>query len=285
MVTPRVDDARRFLYAEARLLERRCFAAVMGGASPRGALDALLGYRNDDGGFGHGLEPDNRAPGSQPLDVEVAFQVMDMLGRVDDEIVGAACRFLDGLGPGVSCLAAGALEYPRAPHWGTWALQPELNPTAGIAALLWKWGFDHPWRSAATAFCWAAIAAGLPEDAHSFAEALSFLAWVPDEERVAGHTDAIAERLGSLKRFRLDPSAPDYGITPLHLAPSPDSRWIDLFEPSTIEAHLDALVAEQGDDGGWPISWPTVGPAAEQECRGVETLRALRVLRSFGRIA
>lgn len=282
---PRVDDARRFLAAEGRLLEQRCAAAVLDGASPEGALASLLGYRNEDGGFGHGLEPDKAAPGSQPLDVEVAFQVMDLLCHVDAKVVAGACRFLEGLGPGVSCLVPGALEHPRAPHWGSWALRPELNPTAGIVALLWKWGIEDPWRSAATAFCWAAIDAGLPEDAHSFAEALAFLAWAPERARVAALSGAIADRLGSLKRFRLDPAGTDYGITPLHLAPSPDSPWIGLFDAGLIEAHLDALVDEQGDDGGWPISWPTIGPAAVQAYRGIETLRALCVLQAFDRIA
>ena len=33
---------------------------------------------------------------------------------------------------------------PRAPHWGTSALRPELNLRAGIVALLWKLGIDDP---------------------------------------------------------------------------------------------------------------------------------------------
>ena len=37
-------------------------------------VDAVAAYRNDDGGFGHGLEPDKLAPASQPLDVEVALE-------------------------------------------------------------------------------------------------------------------------------------------------------------------------------------------------------------------
>ena len=77
---------------------------------------------------------------------------------------------------------------------------------------------------------------------------------------------------------------PGYGVTPLHYAPAPDSPWIGLFEPAVIDAHLDDLVAAQCDDGGWPISWETIGPAATSDCRGAETLRALRTLRSFGRL-
>ena len=65
------------------------------------------------------------------------------------------------------------------------------------------------------------------------------------------------------------------GMAPLFLGP---------LDPSVVEAHLDALEAAQAEDGGWPITWESLSSAAEAECRGVETLRALRVLRAFGRI-
>ena len=38
-------------------------------SGPVDALDTLEGYRNDDGGYGWGLEPDLRAPESQPAGV------------------------------------------------------------------------------------------------------------------------------------------------------------------------------------------------------------------------
>jgi hypothetical protein len=284
MSKPRFDDARRFLYAEGRLLERRMFATIFEQADAAGAVDALRGYRNADGGFGHGLEPDKRVPDSQPLDVEVAFGVMDAVDRVDRDLVLRACGFLQGLGPGVGCVTAAYSDYPRAPHWADWAIPPSVNPTAGIVALLWKWDIEHPWREAATAFCWEQIEAGLPEDGHSFSEVLSFLAFVPERGRVDALASALPGRLKGLSMFRLDPDDPNYGVSPLQFAPGPDSRWIGLFEPAVIDAHLDALVANQGDDGGWPISWEPIGAAAGRECRGVVTLGALRTLRAFGRL-
>lgn len=284
MSKPRFDDARRFLYAEGRLLERRMFGTIFEQADAGGVLDALRGYRNPDGGFGHGLEPDKRVPDSQPLDVEVAFQAMDAVGRVDRDLVIGACDFLQGLGAGVGCLTPSYREYPRAPHWADWAMPPSLNPTAGIVAMLWKWDIEHPWRQAATAFCWEQIDAGLPGDGHGFGEVLSFLAWVPEPGRAAALADDIAGQLGALSMLRLDLSDTGYGVSPLQYAPAPDSRWIGLFEPSVIDAHLDALVAGQRDDGGWPISWEPIGVAAERDCRGAVTLGTLRTLRAFGRL-
>lgn len=284
MAQVRFEDARRFLYAEGRLLERRLFEVHFGSALAGDALLLLRGYRNPDGGYGHGLEPDKRVPDSQPLDVETALQIMDALGSVEVGVVAGACGFLERLGPGVGLLTGAYAGYPTAAHWGEWALEASLNPTAGIAGLLWKWGVEHPWRSAATTFCWERIEAGLPDDAHGFGEVLTFLGWVPDRERAARVAAQLPERLASLGLFRHDPASSDYGLTPLHFAPSPGGPWAYLFEPEVVEAHLVALAAAQQDDGGWPISWDTIGPAAVSEWRGIETLRALRTLRAYGRI-
>jgi hypothetical protein len=224
-------------------------------------------------------------PDSQPLDVEAAFWAMDTAGRFDPGLARGACDFLQRLGPGVGPLTGAYRDYPHAPHWGgDWATAAGINPTAGLAAMLWKWDVGHPWREAATSFCWEQIDAGLPEDPHAFGEVLAFLAWAPQRSRADEVAAEAAGHLGSLRMFKLDPAGPGYGLTPLHYAPAPDSRWIGLFDPAVIEAHLDALAAGQREDGGWPISWETIGPAAECDCRGAETLRALRVLRAFGRL-
>ncbi|HET6185944.1 MAG TPA: hypothetical protein VFE59_02975, partial [Trebonia sp.] len=65
-----MDDAfaagDRFMLNQARLLERRLFATCFLGQRAARVVDALRGYQNDDGGFGHALEPDKRCPASLP---------------------------------------------------------------------------------------------------------------------------------------------------------------------------------------------------------------------------
>jgi hypothetical protein len=282
-MTTQLRSASEFILREGRLLERRMMATLFEGADASGALDALVGYRNEDGGLGHGLEPDKRAPTSQPLDIEMGFRVMDAVGRVDSGLVIGCCDFLQAIAPGVGCLVPSALAFPCAPHWGAWAVEPSLNPTAGLAALLWKWGVDHPWREAATRFCWAELEAGLPAFSHSFAEVLAFLEAVPDRPRADEVAQQLESRISTLDLFHLDPASPGYGLTPLHFAPFPGGPWSHLFDDATVDGHLDALARAQCEDGGWPISWETLGTAARQECRGVETLRAMRTLRAYGR--
>ena len=85
---------RDFVRRDARLLESRLFATVFEDADPHGVVDALRGYQNADGGFGHGLEPDKRCPDSLALDVEVAFDTLLAAGARDDMMIRRAVDWL-----------------------------------------------------------------------------------------------------------------------------------------------------------------------------------------------
>src|SRR5215472_16748157 len=88
---------RDFIQRQGRLVERRLFATCFEGAPAAGVVDALRGYANDDGGFGHGLEPDKRCPASLPIDVEVALQTMVAAKASDPALIGRACDYLAGV--------------------------------------------------------------------------------------------------------------------------------------------------------------------------------------------
>jgi len=283
--------ADRFLLSHARLLERRLFATCFLGQPAAHAIDALRGYQNDDGGFGHALEPDKRCPASLPVDIEVAFHALATAGSIDREMVNRACDFLArtaadaGAGGGVP-LASGVIEaFPKAEHWSEWAYEPGLNPTAGLVGLLYQLGVDHPWRDAGAAYCWSKLESGeLPGDAHALSETLIFLDQVPDRERADRIAAVLAANLDRIAMLNLDPDAEGYGLTPLYLAPRADSRWRRLFTEAQIDAHLDQLIKAQQEDGGWPISWEPPSGSALSEWRGMVTLAALRTMTSYGRI-
>jgi hypothetical protein len=290
-----MDDAfaagDRFLLNQARLLERRLFASCFLGQPAAGVVDALRGYQNDDGGFGHALEPDKRCPASLPIDVETAFQALATAGGFDQEMVTRACDFLArtaeeaGAGGAVPPAFPVIEAFPRAAHWTDWTYEPGLNPTAGLVGLLYQLGVDHPWRSAGTAYCWRQLeSGGLPGDAHVLKEVLVFLEHVPDTDRAGQQAAALASKLDSIPLFHLDPDAPGYGLSPLDIAPLTGSRWRSLFTEAQIDAHLERLQKAQQADGGWPITWAPPSQAAVAEWRGVVTLQALRTLTSYGRL-
>jgi hypothetical protein len=281
----------RFILNHARLLERRLFATCFLGQPATHVIDALRGYQNDDGGFGHALEPDKRCPASLPIDVETAFQALATANVVDSEMVSRACDFLArtaadaGAGGGVPPAFPVIEGFPRAAHWTEWTFEPGLNPTAGLVGLLYQLGVDHPWREAGAAYCWSKLESGeLPSDAHALSETLIFLDQVPDRERADRIAAVLAANLGDIAMFHLDPDAEGYGLTPLAIAPRADSRWRSLFTQAQIDGHLDRLTTDQQDDGGWPITWEPPSAAAVSEWRGVVTLGALRTVTSYGRI-
>jgi len=284
--TTSFHTARAFLQREGRLLERRLFATLFERAPADGVLDALRGYRNTDGGFGHGLEPDKLCPASLPIDVDIAFQVMNAAGNIDRHMIDDACEYLVSVSrDGGVALADPVIErYPRAEHWTDWTYQIDLNPTAGLTGLLHKFGVDHPWVKAATTFCWDALDAGLPTEAHALGETLVFLEHVPDRDRAEQVSVRLSEHLPSVQLLQLDPHAGGYGVSPLQYAPRPDSPWRGLFSDELIEGHLDRLAAGQQDDGGWPIAWNPPAHSSTLAWRGIETLRALRVLAAYGRL-
>jgi hypothetical protein len=308
---------RDFILRQGRLLERRLFAACFEGAPGTGVVDALRGYRNDDGGFGHGLEPDLRCPASLPIDVEVALRALVMAREpVTDGAAGAVMArepVTDGAGGALvtdgeplvrdaseylARVAASAgrngavpptfslIEaYPRAAHWTEQTYEPGLNPTAGLVGLLRRLRADHPWVAKATSYCWEQISGPeLPADAHALSEVLVFLEHAPERDRADEAAARVRQQLTKASSFRADPGDPSYGLTPLSIAPLAGSRWRSLFTDGEVAAHLEQLQSEQQDDGGWPIRWEPPSEAATLEWRGIVTLEALRTLVSYGRL-
>lgn len=280
-----LDRASAYIWLNARLLERRLFAHLFLGGGREPVLAALRAYQNDDGGFGNALEPDKRAPLSQPIDQEMGLRALDDAG-FDAAMAGRACDFLTTITTaegGVPFTIPSVNAYPRQEWWTAPERPPaSVNPTASISGLLHKHGFGHPWLHRATEYCWRAIEEGGAHEVHELLAVALFLEHVPDRDRAARCFDAIKGRI--VAETALDTDAPGYVKKPLEWAPSPSSLCRRLFTDDVVDAHLSALAAAQQPDGGWPITWPALSPAQEAEWRGIVTLNALKTLRAYGRL-
>ncbi len=279
--------ARTFVYANARLVEQRVYGTLLDGAAPEGVVAAVAAYQNEDGGFGHGLEPDKRAPASQPLDVEIALERLAMAGARADTMVTAACDWLATLAEpsgAVPLLLPSFAGYPRAPHFGPHDYTPGLNPTAAIAAHAHALGVTHPWVARATEYCLSEVEAGrLPPEAHFLLGLSKLTETAPDRKRATRASERLAGALPTARYAKLDPESDTYGVTPLVFAPTPDSLARSWFDDETINAHLDRVARDQQPDGGWPITWEPPSEASRWEGRGIRTLFAVRVLTAYGR--
>ncbi|HEX5781093.1 MAG TPA: hypothetical protein VFX80_04195 [Solirubrobacteraceae bacterium] len=272
------DAARAFLYDHARVLERRRYEHLFEGGPKEPVLDALRAFRNDDGGFGHAIEPDMRAPESQSVGIHTTMEILHELGAHDDPMVRPAADWLmtitrpDGSIPFV--LETDASHAP----WWKYSDESSVTQTAANAAALHNLDLTHPWLDGADEFLFARIAEidtasqdlGLGYD---LLFSVHFLDAHPDAARAEAALDALAP-IPTVEYGSERPSA-------LDLSPAPGARSRDHLE---VNRDLDALEQSQDEDGGWHVSWPAWNPAATIEWRGIATLNALKTLRANGRI-
>ncbi|MEU5620409.1 hypothetical protein AB0L83_28210 [Streptomyces sp. NPDC052071] len=290
--------AEQFVWLTARVLEQRRFAHLFLGGGADVVETALAAYLNEDGGYGHALEPDLRGPVSQPLHTAHALSVLDSIGRCGGLRVERICRYLTDVSTkegALPTLLPSQRGYPAAPFIPVVDDPPaELLATGPVVGLLHRNQVWHAWLFRATDFCWAAVDALEHSHPYEIEAAVAFLDGVPDRARA----EAAADRLGRLVRDQrlvvLDPRrraeypvapgyAPEEHHFPYDYARAPGSlarRW---FSDAEMERSLDHLESEQQEDGGWPVNWRQWAPGTALEGRPIETLRALRTLRDHGR--
>jgi hypothetical protein len=286
-----LSAARGFMATHARVLDRRRFELLLGDGDPDAILAAVDGYRNPDGGYGWGLEPDLRAPESQPGGALHAFEAFADAAPARSPHAVALCDWLESV-----TLPDGGLPFAlpvtdasgSAPFWAN--ADPtvsSLQITAYVAAVAHRVGDPEvnaqPWLPRATDYCLAAIGE-LGDDPFALAVTASFgfLDAVHDTRPEAA---ALLERLGALipesGRLAVRGGKADESVGPLDFAPY-DGAARRLFAPELIDAELDRLADGQRDDGGWTVDFQSYSPAAELEWRGYATVRAVSILQRNG---
>jgi hypothetical protein len=287
MSKPDRDAARQFLAASGRVVDRRRHERLFEGGDAAPVRDAVAAYRNADGGFGHGLEPDGRAPASQPAAIEIALRILDEADAWDPGLVADACGWLQAHAPaeGGAVFAEPTIEgWPHAPWWVPEPGRPaSLAPTGQIAGTLHNRAVTHPWLDRATGLLWSRIDDLADPGPYDLRGVLRFLDHVPDRERAERALKHVAPML--LGVVSLDPGAAGETHSPLDFAPLPTSLARGVFDDAVVSAHLDHLAAAQRDDGGWTFNWPAWSPAAEQDWRGYLTVTNLVTLRANGRLS
>lgn len=290
--------AEQFVWLTARVLEQRLFAHHFLNGDPDPVETALDAYRNEDGGYGHALEPDLRGPVSQPLHTGHALRVLDAIGRCGGQRVERVCRYLTSVSTPDGALPAvhpGQRGYPAAPFLPIVDDPPsDLLATGPVVGLLHRNEVWHAWLFRATDFCWQAVESLEKSHPYEVEAAVAFLDAVPDRSRA----EAAADRLGRLVREHrlaaLDPErladhpvAPGYAPGehhfPYDFARTPQSLARAWFTDDEMTRALDHLEAEQREDGGWPVRWRQWAPGTALETRPMVTIEALRTLRAYGR--
>ncbi len=298
-VTVDLAAAAGFLASTGRVLDRRRFDLLTGSGGADAVVTAVDGYRNADGGYGWGLEPDLRSGTSQPGGALHALEAFADLAPATTPRAAEVCDWLAS-----ASLPDGGLPFARpvpdpaacAPFWAQ--ADPavsSLQITGVVAATAYRVAAvdpavaGHPWLARATAYCLAAIGA---LDASVHAMELAFAVQFLDAAGRSGDASAEARTLLDGLRplipadglLHVDGGAEDEFMRPLDFAPFPGGPARELFAPAVVEAELDRLAAGQRPDGGWTVDFDSYSPAAALEWRGHATVNAVVLLRAGGRL-
>ena len=283
--------ASSFMATHSRQLDRRRLQVLLGEAEARDAFAALDAYRNSDGGYGWGLEPDLRAAESQPAAAMHALEVF-----AENAVVTPRCvELCDWLA--AHSLADGGLPFALpvadrsgcAPFWAdAHSTVSSLQVTSQVVANALLVGRHdpavavHPWLARATAYCLDVIrSVDTAPHAHELMFALRFLDAAADTTPDA---HALLEYLGRFVPadgcLRVEGGSEDEMLRPLDVAPHTGRPVRALFAREAIEADLERLARLQQPDGGWVVDYGSFSPIAALVWRGYATVRAVEILRT-----
>lgn len=285
--------AAAFLATHGRVLDRRRFDLLVDSGEPNGVLMALDAYRNADGGYGWGIEPDLRSPESQPVGAMHALEVMAEVAAVTSAGSARAielCEWLDQqtLDDGGLPLTlpvanpAGCASLWLSPDHKASSLQmtAQVAANAHLVARHDPHVARHRWLARATTWCVEAIARiDTTPSAHELLFATRFLDAAAERHREALD---LLERLGRLLPpdgvIHVMGGTRDEALRPLDLAPRPDGPARRLFADGIVGFELDRLASGQQPDGGWTVDFESSSPAAALEWRGYTTVAAVVAL-------
>ena len=142
------EKARAFIYRNARPLDLARWKYHFENGCREAVMEALICYQNEDGGFGHGIEPDFLNPNSTPIATWAAAEMITEIGWEDKyhPVIKGILQYLES-GADFSAEHKQWLntvptnnEYPHAIWWecnGVGELR--YNPTAALAAFILRY--------------------------------------------------------------------------------------------------------------------------------------------------
>lgn len=293
--------ARAFIEEKARPLEVALFRYEFGGGYATTVCDTLKQYQNEDGGFGHALEPDLRTAESSVLCTSVALQIIRSISiETDESIARRAVTFLlknlDRQNGHWRIIPEKAEESPHAPWWNQEGREASydqfsLNPTAEILGYLYE--YQKYVDIELIAFVQDKVIAHLSVldqiEMHDLLCCLRLIDTRSLPESIRANVVQLLRPL-VLGSVALKPEQwLGYSLRPLQVVGSPDAVFYEDMKEA-VSMNLDYEITSQNKDGEWAPSWswgdsyPESWPRAEREWAGILTVSKLLTLKNFNRI-
>ena len=143
------EKARTYIYRTARPLCLALWKYHFENGSKEDVLKTLAFYQNEDGGFGHAIEPDFWNPNSTPIGTQRAMVHLESIGGVEKNhpIVQGILRYLDS-GADFDTVNGQWMnevpsnnDFPHAVWWGYDGKEKPFgpNPTAPLAGFILRY--------------------------------------------------------------------------------------------------------------------------------------------------
>jgi RimJ/RimL family protein N-acetyltransferase len=145
-------SSRAFIYRNARPLDFARFQFHFECGAKEAVLNALAAFQNEDGGFGHALEPDAWNPNSTPIQTWAATEILREIDFTDSghPILQGILRYLAGGkdfdGKFWFNTVRSNNDYPHAQWWHTEsdsACHNDYNPTACLAGFIIRFAEEN----------------------------------------------------------------------------------------------------------------------------------------------
>jgi hypothetical protein len=137
--------ARNYVYRNARPLDVARWMFLFENGSRQDVLKFLTAYQNEDGGFGHALEPDCWNPHSSPVQTWTATEIIKEIELEEKEhpVIQGILNYLSSGADFDGHTWANTVptnnDYPHAPWWGfSPAPETTYNPTASLIGFILK---------------------------------------------------------------------------------------------------------------------------------------------------
>lgn len=290
-----------FIQTQGRELEKAHLSYLFHNGSAQAVVDALIKYQNEDGGFGHGLEPDFVMPVSSPMASTIAFQIIgEISGENAETLIEQGIRYFESTFQperiGWYAVSAEVNDYPHAPWWNYLSDQQLTvidyswgNPSAEIIGYLYKYrayvsklDIDALLEHAITYFL-QKTEFGSEHEIYCFLRMYNEL---PVEKQVL-LKEKLTDAVQSLVKTNVA-DWNDYTPQPVHFIQKPGHPMFGITEEA-IKTNLDYLLESLTTHSAILPNWewgqyPDAWQVAKAHWTGIMTIRTLQVLRNFGRL-
>jgi hypothetical protein len=274
---PVVKKAGDFLHKTGRDVDKALYDFHFSNSTLDDLMTALKRYQNEDGGF-FGLDVDIKAPQSNPFATELALVAMRWSKTPRDHpVLQRAVEYLETTQreDGTWRFTPEIYQSELAPWYQNWHW-PNINPSCSIAGVLRQLGVGSHDLHARVQALFDRLATPGDLTGNEYYDVRPYAYYLQDQiELPVGELYRWGVAWWIVRQHLTNPQIDSAHL--LDFTPMPSSSIAARLPAAVLQARLDALLAEQAEDGGWPTSYDPLW-------RGWVTITNLLVLRAHGRV-